>query len=118
MNRQKRRMLLEKYPILTRIFNCNSKNELINILFAMPSEWKQFMKLYLEKFFIMHLHLRQIKEFSKLMAHRNYIYEAIRDPEILRGNMSFANNLVKNFCKGLVNFVVLFYDNLNLMHLL
>jgi hypothetical protein len=66
----------------------------------------------MERCFLVHLHLRQIKDFYELMQHRQNIYDALEDPESLEQGVNFANNLVKNFCKGLVNFIVMFFEEL------
>jgi hypothetical protein len=118
MNRDKRRRLLGMYPELSRLFLCSSKNKLSDILLTLPETFKHLMREYLKRCFILHLHLRQIKEFSGLMANRQTILEVIDSPLLLKANMSFANNLVKNFCKGVVNFVVLFYEELRREQLL
>ena len=111
-NRDKRRKILRLYPVLEKLFKCSSKNKLVEILICLSEKYKTLIRTYLKRCFILHLHLRQIKEISGLMANRQTIYDIIDTPELLKGNMSFANNLVKNFCKGIVNFVVLFYEDL------
>lgn len=118
MSREKRKKILSNYPFLARLFFCNSKINLIRLFYDMPIIYKNLLRLYLEKIFILHLHLRQLKDFSKLMIQRHSIYKAIDDPEILKGNMNFANNLVKNFCKGVLNFIVIFYEDLKNLELL
>lgn len=118
MNQKKRKVILQLHPWFFRIFNCSSKASLILVLSQLPGPYKDFVKLYLRRFFLMHVHLRQIKNLFQLMSHRQSIYNAVDQPEILRGNMKFKNNMVKNFCKGVVNFVVLFYEELQDMHFL
>lgn len=112
MSRSRRRQVLQNHPELQRMFRCNSKVNLIQIFHAISTKMKKMIKLYLERGFLLHLHLRQLKNLSKLMAQRQCIYRAVDQPDVLKGNVNFANNLVKNFCKGVVNFVVLFYDDL------
>ena len=112
MNRSKRKKLIKEYPMLSLVFKCNSKQTFINLILKMSSVFKNFVKIYLTKFFIRHLHLRQIKEITGLMAYRQTLYDAMDEPEILNTTSHSSNNLIKNFCKGLVNFVVIFYDDL------
>ena len=112
MNRNRRKMLLQLYPILSKIFKCTSKYKFMQLISSLNLEYKQLMKTYLTKFFIVHLHLRQLKNISGLMAYRHIIYDSIDNPEILSTVSNNSNNLIKNFCKGLVNFVVIFYDDL------
>ena len=118
MSRNKRRKILRAYSMIKRISKCNSKMELTKIFTSLNSKWKKLIKKYMENCFLIHLHLRQIKDFSELMQHRQNIYDALDDPAILDQRVNFANNLVKNFCKGFVNFVVMFLENLIEMGLL
>ena len=112
MSRNKRRKVIKVYPMIRRISKCNSKTELIKIFSSLTLNWKQLIKKYMERCFLLHLHLRQIKDFSELMHHRQNIYDALEDPVILESRVNFANNLVKNFCKGLTNFIIMFFDEL------
>jgi len=118
MSQKKRKVILEKDPWIKKLFQCRSKSNLISIFLKLPEIYKEFIKIYLEKCFLLHLHLRQIKNLFQLMEHRQCIYNAIDDPQILLGNMKFKNNMVKNFAKGVVNFIVLFYEDLKRIHLL
>ena len=117
-SRNKRKKILKIYPMLKRIACCNSKTELIKIFTNLSARWKKLVKKYMERCFLIHLHLRQIKNFSELMQQRQNIYDALDDPSILENGVNFANNLVKNFCKGITNFVVMFYDELKEYQLL
>ena len=112
MSRTKRRKIIKVYPMIKRISKCNSKIELIRIFTSLTKKWKKLIKKYMERCFLIHLHLRQIKDFSELMFHRQNIYDALEDPIILESRVNFANNLVKNFCKGLTNYIVMFFDEL------
>lgn len=118
MNQKKRKVILQIDPWIYKLFHCRSKSKLITVFLKLPKQYKDFIKIYLEKCFILHLHLRQIKNLFQLMEHRQSIYAAIDDPEILQGNMKFKNNMVKNFTKGVVNFIVLFYEDLKKIKLL
>lgn len=111
-NRKKRRKILMQYPLMSRFSSCNSKIELVRIFQNLSVKWKRLIKMYMERSFLMHLHIRQIKDFSELMAQRQNIYDSLDEPEILILKVNFGNNLVKNFCKGLTNFVVMFYEDL------
>jgi hypothetical protein len=110
--RAKRKQIFKSYPILKKLFYCTSKYQLQNILFELPFQFKVLLQEYMSKCFIFHVHMRPINNISQLLLQRNVIFNAIMDPQILNGNKSFANNLVKNFCKGMVTFLVLFYNQL------
>ena len=110
--REEKKKILLKYPLLNRFSKCNSKVGLIRIFHNLSEKWKRLIKMYMERCFITHLHIRQMKDFSELMSQRQNIYEALDYPELLISKINFGNNLVKNFCKGLTNFVVMFLDEL------
>lgn len=112
LSRSKRTRVLYEYPILRKIAECNAKLQLVKIFHTLSTKWKRLIRAYLEKSFVMHLHLRQIKNIRELLRHRQNIYDALEDPEILNNKVNFGNNLVKNFCKGLANFVIRFVDEL------
>lgn len=112
IHRKQRTRVLHRYPILKKIANCNSKMQLVKIFSSLSSKWKRLIRSYLERCFLMHLHLRQIKQIGELMRNRQNIYDALEDPEILNNKVNFGNNLVKNFCKGLANFVIRFVHDL------
>lgn len=116
MNRENRKKLLEKYSGLWKVFQCKSKNKFIEILRGLEKYIRRLLKDYLRHHFLFHLHLRQIKDISGLMKNRQMIFEAIDDPEILDSNCTFSNNLIKNFCKGFVNFVLIFYEDLKVIY--
>lgn len=112
MNRGLRKSILKKYPDLRRLFYCTSKYQLRNILSGLCGDLRRLLREYMRKCFIFHLHVRPISNISELLKQRTVIFEAISNPNVLCGNKSFANNLIKNFCKGVVNFIVLFYHDL------
>lgn len=112
MNRGLRKLILAKNPDFKRLFHCTSKYQLRNILSGLSMKNKNLLREYMRKCFIFHLHVRPISNISELLKQRRVIYESIGNPDVLCGNKSFANNLIKNFCKGVVNFIVLFYRDL------
>lgn len=112
INRKMRTRVLHQYPILKKIAKCNAKMQLVKIFSSLSRRWKKLIRCYLERCFLMHLHLRQIKQIGELMRNRQNIYDALEDPELLNNQVNFGNNLVKNFCKGLANFVIRFVNEL------
>lgn len=111
-SRNRRKTLLQKFPFLFRLFKCISKRELVRILHSLSEQNKRLLQAYMQHYFVIHLHVRQIKYFAKLMNHRHLFFQAIADPELLRTNTSVGNNIIKNFCKGIVNFVCVFQSQL------
>ena len=112
MDRKKRSQILIDYPILLKISNCAAKIDFINILESLSQRWKKLFKFYMTKCFLIHLHIRQVKFTKELLLQRQNIYEAIDFPDSLNFKLSLKNNLIKNFCKGFVNFVILFFEDL------
>lgn len=112
VNRKKRQNLLDNNLFLKKITICNSRSLLANYIFETSNEWKILLKKYIKDWLILHLHLRQIKNFKKLMSHRQFLFEAIDDPDILNDGLGLENNMIKNFCKGFVQYIAMFQDEL------
>lgn len=117
-NRTTRNKIYRKYPFLKELSLCNSKNKMELIFTKMPEKWKSFFKFYMTNCFIKHLFIRQIKNCSGLFKKRELFFKAIDDPKIIRSNIHFGNNLIKNFCKGICNFVAMFFKELRRNHLI
>ena len=112
IGREKRKKLLKKYLILRLLWNCTSKIKLMQIFEQINSKWKKFIKFYLGRCLIFHLSIRQLKNVSEIMRHRQNLYDSIENPQLLINQFNFTNNLIKNFCKGISNSVIMFYDDL------
>jgi hypothetical protein len=112
ISRQKRKKLIREYGILKLFWNCTSKVQLMQIFEQMTLVWKKFLQFYLSRCLIFHLTIRQLKNVSELMRHRQNLYDCVNEPELLVSKINFSNNLIKNFCKGLSNFFIMFYDEL------
>lgn len=108
----KRMKILKKYNFLNQMSQCNTKFKMVQILHNSSHKWKCLLKNYLERVFLMHLHLRNIKDFSDLMSNREVLYKSITNPDILLVRFTLGNNVIKNFSKGFVNFVIMFHDDL------
>jgi hypothetical protein len=112
INRKKRRDIIRKYPLIGSLSKCNSKIKLLNIFKLLTPEWKLFIKFYMSRCFLFHLQIRQIKNTKELLQQRQNLYDALDDPDIIFLKITFSNNLVKNFCKGILNFFVMFQEQL------
>ena len=84
----------------------------MQIFEQVDSQWKNFIKFYLTRCLIFHLSIRQLKNVSELMRHRQNLFDSLHEPELLISKINFSNNLIKNFCKGISNYVIMFYDDL------
>ena len=111
-NRNRRKRLMREYPFLLALSKCNSKMQMKTIFTQLSPHWKRFLRFYLSRCFILHLFIRQIKNLKQLMQSREQLFQALDEPELVSTALPFTSNLVKNFCKGVSNFVVMFYDEL------
>lgn len=111
-NRNRRQRLMKEYPFLFALSKCNSKVQMKTLFKQLSPKWKSFLQFYLSRCFIFHLFIRQIKNLKLLMRCREELFQALDQPEIVSTSLPFTSNLVKNFCKGVSNFVVMFYDEL------
>ena len=112
LNNQKKKKILAKHVVLQSLSKIRTKESLINFFIFLSMPWKNFIKIYLQEHFLRHLFIRPLKNPYPLMHERQFIYESIDNPENFLTNIKFSTNIIKNFCKGIVNFVVLFYDDL------
>ena len=62
ITRKKRRKLIGQYPILKLFWNCTSKMKLMRIFNQLNKIWKNFVTFYLERCYIIHLSIRQLKD--------------------------------------------------------
>ena len=111
-SRRQRQNILKKYSFLRDLFMCKSKSKMHQIFMSIPTEWKEFLTFYFTKCLTKHLLIRQIKDYRILLRYRQTLFEAIENPDLIKDSLPFTSNLVKNFCKGVCNFVVMFYRDL------
>ena len=112
LSNQKKKKVLSKYKLLNKLSKIRTKESLINFFIFLSESWKDFIKCYLQKYFIIHIFIRPLKDPIPLMRERQFIYDSIDNPENFLSNLKFSTNIIKNFCKGIVNFVILFHDDL------
>lgn len=110
--RKKRQKILGKYPFLYSLYICKSKSKMIQILRFIQLEWKHFLIFYLTRCFTLHLLIRQIKNYRILLRYRQTLLNALDNPDLINQYLPFSSNLIKNFCKGVCNFVFMFFDGL------
>ena len=112
INRTLRKEIIFNNKILKRLYTCNSKINLCHILDHLDETFKDLMRNYLKKFFIFHAHLRKMKNLKEFLSFRQCFFESIDDSSILKNNVLIQNNVIKNFCKGLLNYILIFYKDL------
>lgn len=108
-NKNKNLKKNSKYQILPneidKIKKCNTKNSFKQILTGLTPEWKDLIKFYLTDCFIFDLYTRKLEDKKHLLSKREIFYSVIENPDVLDLDCHFDNNLVKNFCTGLSNFL-------------
>ena len=92
-------------PEIDKLKKCNTKNSFKKVLGSLSAEWKQLIKFYLTDCFIFDLYTRKLEDKKHLLSKREVFYTVIENPGFLDLDCHFDNNLVKNFCTGLSNFL-------------
>ena len=92
---------------------CTTKNKLIKTLLNLPPNWKNLIKLYITDCFIFDLYTRKLQNKFKLLENREIFYEIIDNPELLNISCHFDNNMIKNFCTGVSNYLNIHYIKMN-----
>lgn len=99
-----------KYQIITaeieQLRNCSTKNAFKKIISALDEEWKELIKFYLTDCYVMDLYTRKLDDKTNLLSKREVFYDVVNNPLILDGDCHFDNNLIKNFCTGMANFIL------------
>ena len=105
------RNLLQAPEILT-LKRCNSKTQFRRILLKLNPEWKKVIKFYMTECFIHDLYTRRLENKMFLMSKRDLLYRLVDNPELLTKDCHFDNNLLKNYCTGIANFVARHYKDI------
>ena len=97
---------------IEKLKKCNSKAALYGILMDLSDEWRDILRFYMNKCFIHDLYTRRLANKMFLLSKRNLLYRLIDTPELLNRDCHFDNNLLKNFCTGVANFVYKHKENI------
>jgi len=92
-------------PEIDKIKRCTTKNMFKNVLLELDDEWKDIIRFYLTDCYIFDLYTRKIEDKKHLLSKREILYNVVEQPSFLDLDCHFDNNLVKNFCTGLSNFL-------------
>ena len=84
---------------------CSSKISLRKFLTKADSVLKSTMKFYLRNCFLKDLYTRKLENKFTLLSRRSLLFRIIEEPSILNSDCQFENNLLKNFCTGMSNFI-------------
>ena len=101
----KKALLSNNLPEIGIIKSCNTKKSFMDMLLKLSPLWKEIIKFYLVKCFVYDIYNRKMNDKLKLLAKREVLYEAVDNPLVLNFGCHFDNNLVKNFCSGVANYV-------------
>ena len=104
-----KRTKLTKAPLIPveidQIKKCTTKNMFKAVLVELSEEWKDIIRFYLTECYIFDLYTRKIEDKKHLLSKREILYNVIDNPTLLDLDCHFDNNLMKNFCTGLSNFL-------------
>jgi hypothetical protein len=103
--RKKQKNLVHS-PQIKKLKQCNSKIQLRRIILKLTPEWKKIIKFYMTECFIHDLYTRRLENKMFLLSKRELLYRLIDNPELLNLDCHFDNNLLKNYCTGIANFVI------------
>lgn len=109
LNVDKRHKKIKKNRIMPieikMIKKCTTKKQFIETLKTLNNQWKKLIKFYLTDCFIFDLYTRKIENKLKLLENREIFYAIIENPDMLNIDCHFDNNMVKNYCSGLGNYL-------------
>lgn len=98
---------------VSQIKKCNTKKLFKNLLTSLSDYWKDIIRYYLIHCMIYDIYTRKVEDKIQLLSKREIFYAVVDDPELLDLDCHFDNNLVKNFCNGLANFIKKFFRELD-----
>ena len=98
---------------LRKLKKCSTKYSFKNLLIETSLLFKKILIFYMQECFFFDLYSRRLLCKNYLMSRRNLLYRIIENPSALDSDCHFNNNILKNFCKGMANFIIR-----NLKHIL
>ena len=110
--KKKRSLDSTKSYQIRKLKKCNSKIALRRILLKLSPEWKKIIKFYMTDCFINDLYTRRLANKKFLLSKRELLFKVIDSPELLTMDCHFDNNLLKNYCTGIANFVNKHYQDI------
>ena len=84
---------------------CNSKMGLRRIITSLSPLCHQLVEFYMTQCFIFDIFTRKLKNKSFLLSKRELLFKMFKEPRLLEMDCHFDNNLLKNFCTGMANFL-------------
>ena len=109
----------KKRQIVNREFQkfgkCSTKKMLQKCLNSMSQANKEILIVYMKYCFIFDVFTRKVINRKMLFTKRNILLECIINPKKLNLECSFDNNLIKNYCTGVINFISRYYSELKLL---
>lgn len=100
--KSKKRWLIAE---IRRLKKCQSKYSLMKFLIKMSGISRKLLRYYLTDCFIIDVCSRRLENKKFLISKRNLFLRILSQPEMLRDDCHFDNNILKNFCTGASNFL-------------
>lgn len=108
----RKKKILKMNPKMEKLRTCTSKSGLRDFLHYLTPKWKNIIKFYMTECFIFDLYIRRLENKMFLLSKRHFLFSIIEQPDLLTNDCHFDNNLLKNFCTGLANFIYVHYDDI------
>jgi hypothetical protein len=107
-----KKKVLKHFPQMENLRKCTSKTGLKKFLRLLTPKWKKIFQFYMTDCFIFDLYIRRLKSKMFLLSKRQFLFSLIENPDLLTADCHFDNNLLKNYCTGLANFIYQHYDEI------
>ena len=100
--------------IFSKIKKCKSKKNLKILIENLSENSKKLICIYLKDFLVFDLYTRKLSDKITVLSKRAIFHKIIHEPELLNKNCHMNNNTMKNFCVGMVNFLVKNHFKINI----
>ena len=108
-----KKKVLKQFPQMENLRKCTSKSGLKKFLKILSPKWKRIFQFYMTDCFIFDLFIRRLENKMFLLSKRQFLFSLIENPDLLTSDCHFDNNLLKNYCTGIANFIYQHYDEMN-----
>ena len=105
-----KKKVIRAFPSIEKLRTCTSKRGLRKLLKSLNPYWRIIIKFYMTECFIFDLFSRRLENKMFLLSKRDFLYSLIDNPDLLASDCHFDNNLLKNYCTGVANFIYKHYD--------
>ena len=91
---------------LRKLKKCSTKYALKKFLTRCSGYARGLLLFYMRECFVFDIFTRRLECKKYLMSKRQFLFRIIEDPRVLDSDCHFNNNILKNFCTGIANFLI------------